>query len=668
MKVRNEQIMNIELVKMHIENFKGIKELDISFGKNTKIYGQNATGKTSIVDAYNWCLFDKNSIGEAKFQIRPLDANNNQINHVEIKVYVTLRIDGREITFKKVQKQNWVKKRGSLSETLQGNVNSFEIDEVPKKEKDYKEYIKNIINEDLFKLITNPQAFVGKKWQEQREELMKLAPDIDNEDVIATNPKLLSKLSLALSLHNPEDLQAKAKKALSEYKKQQAEIPARIDEVRKSMTDIDVAELELQRNGLKEQIAEIEKSEEDMTAQYEKYQKDTDDLMDLKFKLSDMERKANEDNNTSKRKYEEQIADFDADISSSNRRIDALKQNIIDAGGTISAYEKKREELLADWKEENAKTYVDNLVFDENSAICPMCGQSYPEDKIEQIKDDFEQKKADVKAKWEKDHKDTLDRIVADGNRYKDLIENLKSKIDDAEAQLSAEQNKLQRMELEKEGLTDLLEALPDKVDISDSEAYKELASQIAEKEKILNTANSGAEMRQQLRIKKNGLKEELFEVEKQITSADNSAKEERIEELQQEMNDIADKVNEQEKMIYLLEEFTKAKMTMISKSVNEKFKIVNWKLFDKQVNGAIVECCECTVNGVPFSALNTGHRIVAGLDIISTLSEMYGVIAPIFIDNAEAINEFNIPKIEAQTILLSVSHDKQIEVRVENE
>ena len=668
MKVRNEQIMNIELVKMHIENFKGIKELDISFGKNTKIYGQNATGKTSIVDAYNWCLFDKNSLGEAKFQIRPLDANNNQINHVEIKVSVTLIIDGREITFKKVQKQNWVKKRGSLSETLQGNVNSFEIDEVPKKEKDYKEYIKNIINEDLFKLITNPQAFVGKKWQEQREELMKLAPDIDNEDVIATNPKLLSELSLALSLHNPEDLQAKAKKALSEYKKQQAEIPARIDEVRKSMTDIDVAELELQRNGLKEQIAEIEKSEEDMTAQYEKYQKDTDDLMDLKFKLSDMERKANEDNNTSKRKYEEQIADFDADISSSNRRIDALKQNIIDAGETISAYEKKREELLADWKEENAKTYVDNLVFDENSAICPMCGQSYPEDKIEQIKADFEQKKADVKAKWEKDHKDTLDRIVADGNRYKDLIENLKSKIDDAEAQLSAEQNKLQRMELEKEGLTDLLEALPDKVDISDSEAYKELASQIAEKEKILNTANSGAEMRQQLRIKKNGLKEELFEVEKQITSADNSAKEERIEELQQEMNDIADKVNEQEKMIYLLEEFTKAKMTMISKSVNEKFKIVNWKLFDKQVNGAIVECCECTVNGVPFSALNTGHRIVAGLDIISTLSEMYGVIAPIFIDNAEAINEFNIPKIEAQTILLSVSHDKQIEVRVENE
>ena len=226
----------------------------------------------------------------------------------------------------------------------------------------------------------------------------------------------------------------------------------------------------------------------------------------------------------------------------------------------------------------------------------------------------------------------------------------------------------MKRTELEKEEVVDLLEALPDRVDISDSEEYKKTALQISEKEKLRSAANSGAEMRQQLRVRKNGLKEELLIVEKQITSADNSTKEERIEELQQEMSDIAEKVNEQEKMIFLLEEFTKAKMTMISKIVNEKFGIVDWKLFDKQVNGAVVECCECTVNGVPFSSLNTGHRIVAGLDIIITLSELYGVTAPIFIDNAEAVNEFNLPELDAQTILLSVSNDKQIEVKIENE
>lgn len=659
--------MNIKIKKIHIENFKKFNVFDIEFGNVTKVYGQNAVGKTSIVDAFMWCLFDKNSRGETKFQIRPLDCNGNQIDYVEIKVVLTLEVDGREVVLQKVQKQNWVKKRGTLTETLQGNVNSFEVDGIPKKEKDYKEYIESIVNEDLFKLITNPQAFVSKKWQDQRKELMKFAPNIDNEDVIATNPKVLQELSLALSVHNPEDLQTKAKKALSEYKKQQTEIPARIDEVRKSMTDIDVAELELQKNSLNEQIEEIEKSEEDITTQYEKYQKETDDLMDLKFKLSDMERKANEENNAARRRYEERVADFDNNIASFNRKIDALKQNIIDASGTISAYEKKRKELLEDWKEENAKTYVDTLEFDEDSLICPMCGQSYPNDKIEQIKADFEQKKVDIKAKWEKDHKDNLERIITDGDRYKSLIDQMKNKLEDVKAQLSDEQGNLQRTELEKEEVVDLLEALPDRVDISDSEEYKKLVSQISEKEKILSTANSGAEMRQQLRVKKNGLKEELLIVEKQITSADNSAKEERIEELQKEMSDIADKVNEQEKMLYLLEEFTKAKMTMISKIINEKFGIVDWKLFDKQVNGAVVECCECTVNGVPFSSLNTGHRIVAGLDIINTLSELYGVTAPIFIDNAEAVNEFNLPELEAQMVLLSVSDDKEMKVESED-
>lgn len=659
--------MDIKIKKIHIENFKKFNAIDIEFGKVTKVSGQNAVGKTSIVDAFMWCVFDKKSRGETKFQIRPLDCNGNQIDHVEIKVVVTLEVDGREVVLQKVQKQNWVKKRGTLTETLQGNVNSFEVDGIPKKEKDYKEFIASIVGEELFKLITNPMEFVNRKWQEQRKELMKFAPDVENEDVIATNPKLLSELSLALSLHSPEDLQTKAKKALSEYKKQQTEIPARIDEVRKSMTDIDVAELELQKNSLNEQIEEVEKSEEDMTAQYEQHQKETDDLMDMKFKLSDMERNANEKNNAARRRYEEQVADFDNNIASFKRKIEIYQQNIIDASGTISAYEKKRKELLEDWKEENAKTYVDTLEFDENSLTCPMCGQSYPDERIEQIKADFEQKKVDIKAKWEKDHKDNLERIITDGDRYKSLIDQMKNKLEDVKAQLSDEQGNLQRTELEKEEVVDLLEALPDRVDISDSEEYKKLVSQISEKEKILSTANSGAEMRQQLRVKKNGLKEELLIVEKQITSADNSAKEERIEELQKEMNDIADKVNEQEKMLYLLEEFTKAKMTMISKIINEKFGIVDWKLFDKQVNGAVVECCKCTVNGVPFSSLNTGHRIVAGLDIINTLSELYGVTAPIFIDNAEAVNEFNLPELEAQMVLLSVSDDKEMKVESED-
>lgn len=659
--------MKITLKKLHMENFKNAKDQTFELDHITKIKGQNASGKTTIVDAFMWCLFNKDSKGNTDFGIRPLDAAGNKVDHVEIKVDLLLDVDGREYQITKVQKQNWVKKCGNLEATLQGNVNSYEIDGVPKKEKDFKAFVSEIIDEDLFQLLTNPSTFVNMAWKDQRTELLKMVPEVNNDMVIASNPDAFSELNLALSLHTPEDLQAKSKKALSEYKKKQVEIPARIDEVKKSMTDIDVAELELQRNILKEQIAEVEKSEEDMIAQYEQHQKETDNLMDMKFKLSDMERNANKENNTAKRKYEEQIADFDTDISSFKRKVEVYQQNITDANGTISAYEKKRQDLLNDWKEENAKTYIDTLQFDESSLTCPMCGQSYPNDKIEQIKADFKQKKIAIKAKWEKDHNDTLERIVADGNRYKTLIEQMQGRLKDAKAKLAMEQENLQSAEVEKKKIEDVLSSLPDKIDISDTEEYKKIASQIEEKEKVLKTANSGAEMRQQLRVKKNGLKEELLIVEKQIASADNSAKEERIEELETKMREIAQSVADEEKMLYMLEQFMKAKMQIIEKMINEKFEEVNWKLFKKQENGAIVECCECTYKGVGINKdLNNGHKIVSGLDIIRTLSRMHDVYAPIFVDNAEAVNDFNYPSMETQMILLKVSDDK--ELRVESE
>ena len=659
--------MKILLKKLHMENFKKTKDQTIDFGHITKISGQNAVGKSTVADAFMWCLFNKNSLGEAKFQVRPLDAFGNPIDHVDIKVVVTLDVDGREFELSKTQKQNWVKKRGTLEATLQGNDNLYEIDGVPKKEKDYKAFVSDIINEDLFQLLTNPQAFVSKKWKEQREELMKMIPGVDNDTVIASNPDVLSELNLALSLHTPEDLQAKAKKALSEYKKKQTEIPARVDEVRKSMTDIDVAELELQRNGLKEQIATVEKSEADMTAQYEAHQKVTDDLMDLKFALSDVERKANERNVTKKNSFIDELAQYENDITSCKHRMEICDQNIRDADGTISAYEKKRAEMHEKWIAEKEKVYSDTLAFDEKETVCPLCGQSYPADKIAQIKAEFEEKKVALKANWEKEHTDALERIVADGNRYKDLISRTQEKIVDLRTNQEKIKVNLQSAETERDRVTKLLKSLPDKVDCSANAEYQKLQEQITLKEEYLSKMNSGAEIRQQLKIKKNGLMDELAIVEKQIASADNSAKEERIEELEAEMREIAQSVADEEKMLYLLEKFMKAKMMILSKMVNEKFGIVNWKLFDKQVNGAVVECCECMVNGVPYSALNTGHRIVAGLDIIHALSVMHDVTAPIFVDNAEAVNDYNIPEMEGQLVLLQVTDDKELKVERED-
>ncbi len=659
--------MKITLKKLHIENFKNAKDQTFELDHITKIKGQNASGKTTIVDAFMWCLFNKDSKGNTDFGIRPLDAAGNKVDHVEIKVDLLLDVDGREYQITKVQKQNWVKKRGNLEATLQGNVNSYEIDGVPKKEKDFKAFVSEIIDEDLFQLLTNPSTFVNMKWKDQRTELLKMVPEVNNDMVIASNPDTFSELNLALSLHTPEDLQAKSKKVLSEYKKKQVEIPARIDEVKKSMTDIDVAELELQRNSLKEQIAVVEKSEEDMTTQYEQYQKETDDLMDMKFKLSDMERKANEGNLSKKKGYEEDLAALERDISSCEQKILLAERDIKETKATQSAYEKKRDQVFDEWKEESAKTYVDTLEFDENSIICPVCGRAFQEEKIEQIKADFEKSKADKKAKWEKEHEEVLEQIKQRGTMYKGTIVLCQDKVKEAEERIKAEQENLNSATVEKEKIEKLINELPEKVDISSDKEYQSLKAQIESKEEYLSKMNSGAELRQQLKIKKHGLMDELAIVEKQIASADNSAKEERIEELETEMREIAQSVADEEKMLYMLEQFMKAKMQIIEKMINEKFEEVNWKLFKKQENGAIVECCECTYKGVGINKdLNNGHKIVSGLDIIRTLSKMHDVYAPIFVDNAEAVNDFNYPSMETQMILLKVSDDK--ELRVESE
>lgn len=659
--------MKITLKKLHIENFKNAKDQTFELDHITKIKGQNASGKTTIVDAFMWCLFNKDSKGNTDFGIRPLDAAGNKIDHLEIKVDLLLDVDGREYQITKLQKQNWVKKRGNLEATLQGNVNSYEIDGVPKKEKDFKTFVSEIIDEDLFQLLTNPSTFVNMKWKDQRTELLKMVPEVNNDMVIASNPDAFSELNLALSLHTPEDLQAKSKKALSEYKKKQVEIPARIDEVKKSMTDIDVAELELQRNSLKEQIAVVEKSEEDMTTQYEQYQKETDDLMDMKFKLSDMERKANEGNLSKKKGYEEDLAALERDISSSEQKILLAERDIKETKATQSAYEKKRDQVFDEWKEESAKIYVDTLEFDENSIICPVCGRAFQEEKIEQIKADFEKSKADKKAKWEKDHEEALEQIKQRGTMYKGTIVLCQDKVREAEERIKADQENLNSATVEKKKIEKLINELPEKVDISSDKEYQSLKAQIESKEEYLSKMNSGAELRQQLKIKKHGLTDELAIVEKQIASADNSAKEERIEELETEMREIAQSAADEEKILYMLEQFMKAKMQIIEKMINEKFEEVNWKLFKKQENGAIVECCECTYKGVGINKdLNNGHKIVSGLDIIRTLSKMHDVYAPIFVDNAEAVNDFNYPSMETQMILLKVSDDK--ELRVESE
>lgn len=673
--------MRIILKSLRIENFKGIKSLDVNFSNKTSIKGQNAAGKTTIFDAFTWLLFNKNSAGEEKFDVRPLDKDGKQIDNVEIKVVAVLNVDGKEVELSKVQKQNWVKKRGTNTVTLQGNPNSYDIDGYPKSEADFKVCVSELAqSEDMFKLLTNPQYFSSLKWKEQRDILMKLTTEVSDVELAQTDSQYAPLLSELEKAPSTDDIRAKFSKALTEWKKKQAEIPVRIDEAEKSKVDVDVAEQELLKTDLERQIKEIE-------LQMKSSSKVIDDLeqqkFELQFEINDCKRKANESLIKERRSLDDRKDEATIKFNDLHKQITKLESEIVEKKKRIPALESEKAELGKQYMSEKEKAFDETPYlfdefkwkFDESTTVCSLCGQKLPEDRIEQLKADFEEKKEKAKEDAAErlktirasfnNHKVTeLNRIASLGTDKKSEIETMKSDIEDAEKKLpELREQETEQIKIKNECIKKLSE-LPEEADLSTNEDYKALMKKDTDLQSQIDSVRVNSTDTLELESKKLELEAALEDAKTIIAQAAKNVEiDERIAELQAEQKEIGQKVADQEQMLYLLEEFIRFKLNKVSNSINGHFNTVNFKLFEMQLNGGLKDCCECTVNGVPYSTLNSGHRIVAGLDIIRSLSELYGVSVPIFVDNAESLNEFNVPDMDAQLILLSVSEDKQLKV-----
>lgn len=657
--------MRMILKSLHMENFKGIKNLDVNFSNKTSIKGQNAVGKTTIFDAFTWLLFNKNSAGEEKFNVRPLDKDGHRIDNVEIKVVGVINVDGKEVELSKVQKQNWVKKRGTNTVSLQGNPNSYEIDGYPKSEAEFKAYISGLAqSEEMFKMLTNPQYFSSLKWKDQRDILMKLTTEVSDVELAKTDAKYAPLIGELEKAPSTDDIRAKFSKALSEWKKKQAEIPVRIDEAEKSKVDVDVAEQELLKADLERKIEELE----DLIAKSDvRIDEMRSEEMHFQFEMSAIAQTMNNELSRKKREIENHRYDHE-------RKLDDIRSSIRKAQDSIESNKKsipeqtlKKAELAKRYKEEKEKKFDDSKwIFDESTTVCSLCGQRLPEDKIESLRADFSQRKADAIEAFNEEHAKTLAMIVDDGNACAEMIKKLTENSKELENTI----NTLKLNEAEEidiiNGFDEQISKIPEFADYMQNAEYVKLKDK---QDKLLaNIAeleSKGADKAvEDAKSDKEKLKSQLDEVNKIIAQAANNVMiDDRIETLRDEQKEIGQKVADQEQMLYLLEEFIRFKLNKVSESINSHFKTVNFVLFKEQLNGGIKDCCECSVNGINYSDLNNGHRIVAGLDIISTLNELYGVYCPIFTDNAESVNDFNLPNMEDQMILLEVSCDKELVV-----
>lgn len=666
----------VKLLSMEIQNFKGCKGRTIDFADTTKICGANESGKTTIFDAFTYLLFNKDSLGKTDFDIRPLDASGKMIDNVEISVKAKISVDGEEYELKKVQKQKWVKKRGTDTREFQGNVNEFEINGYPKSQKDFKEFISEIIDEDVFNLITNPTAFNTLAWKNQREILMKFVGNFSDVEIAEADREKYARLIPELKIASTEDILKKYTKAKSTFNKEMVEIPARIDEVSKQLVIADIPALEVEKAAKEVALQKVEDELSGGNSKLIEINAKREEIMNLKLHLSEIQNLENQKLMENSKQARENVATSERNEAGVKHRISLLSDEINATHSNYEASKNKVERLQADWRNEKAKEYPAFTPLEplsEDSLICPTCGQALPEEIKQKKISDYEARKIAAKSKYEKDKTDfekkrseSIERIEKSGKEAANDRDLYKTKEEELRKQMSELSVELLNVQEAHKKADEKLKSFPTIADVSENAEYIATTEKISALEKEIENMSSDTSGRAELETKKAVLKDEIAEIGGKILAADNTKVKERIAVLEAEQKDVGQKIAEQEQMIDLVEDFIRTKMNMISEKINEMFGIVSFKLFDIQINGGLKETCECTVKGVPLSSLNNGHRIVAGLDIIRSLSNLYGVSCPIFVDNAESINDFNIPDMDAQMIYLTVTDDK--ELRVESE
>lgn len=667
----------IKLLSMHIQNFKGCKDRVIEFGQTTRITGDNGVGKSTVFDAYLWLLFDKNSKGVTNFAVRPLTESGETINNIEISVEATISVDNDEYKLRKTQKQKWVKKRGTDTREFQGNVNEFDINGYPKSQKEFKEFISGIVNEEVFPLISNPTAFTSLPWKEQRDILIQFVGDVSDIGIAEAFGEKYLKLIPELKIANTDDILKKYTKAKNIYNKDMIEIPARIDEVSKQLVIADVGALEVEKAAKEVALQKVEDEISGGTGKLEEINKKREEILNLKFHISEIQNEENQKLFDKSKIVRDNLNARDRELSNVKREIGSLSDVIKTVHNKYEAQEREKDRLLVEWRSEKTKTFPEFVPLDplpERATICPTCGRELAEDVKKKILDDYEasvelhqNKYSEDKAEFEEARAKKLEQIEKDGKEAtasRDKIKaneaELHKKMDELNIQLADTQKKYDIAKAE-------LEKFPTKADISENTEYLATIEKISVLEKEIEVMSAESTGKTELEAKKAVLKDEIAEITGKIVAADNSKVKERIAELEAEQKEVGQKIAEQEQMIDLVEDFIRAKMNMISEKINGMFSVVSFKLFDNQINGGLKETCTCTVKGVGHSDVNDGHEIVAGLDIINTFSEKFGVRCPIFIDRAGELNEIYIPEMDNQLILLKRVDNQEFKVESED-
>ena len=642
----------IKIKRLSLENFKCHNRLVLDFmGGNASIYGDNASGKTSIYDALTWLLFGKDSAGngEKNIEIKPLDGNGDVKDHDALTaVEAVLDVNGEEVSLRRTYKEVWTTKRGSSQATYDGNTSEYYVSGVPCKRNAFQDKVNELVDEETFRMLTSVSYFAnGISWQARRAELFKVAGVKDDSEILATNAQFaplvesLGKLSL-------EDYK---KKLLAEKRKfdgAKTEVPARISECQKTIDDIQgldfagakaqVEALQNTMNGVSEQIVALE---HDSAADQKRME-----IREAQLELSKLEM----DNKV----YRDSQSAGNGNVHSLNIRLTSLQTQLNSKKRAIeneSAYISSLDQQIADsrkrWMSINGESFT--------GGTCLSCGQKLPAEKLQQAMAAFEANKQSR----QKEIEQTANANKAAKAQAEDRFTTGIGEVTQMEAEIAEIRGQIAAAEASK-------------VEPKDMEHYAENAHSIHTKIQTLNgelaamTAKSG-EVIQKLRDEKAEIQKAILE--QQAILGKESLLEysrQRVEQLREDAKNAAAALEAIEKMLFLMDEYSRYKTRFVEDSINGLFRIARFRLFREQANGGVEDRCDVVYDGVPYISVNNGMKINLGIDIINTLSMAYGVRVPLFVDNAESVTKLE--TCGSQIIRLVVSeNDKELRVNYEN-
>lgn len=639
-------MMKIKLKSVALENFMCYARRTFDFYDITKIVAENGIGKSTIATAYLWCLFNCDYELKDNPVVRR-EVDEVPVDDMDVSVELTLDVDGKEVTMKKVQKRTYSKDGSSYKDD-----NKYFVNDVPKTLKDFNAYLD--IDMNVFKMCSNINAFLNKKPAEMREYLFSLVENMTDLD-IAHSKSELAELMPLLEKYTTEELSAMNKATKAKITKDLPILDGQIKEKERDIqikSDIDTSDLELLRNSLKEQIADCIAKQTDNDKLLAEYDKASADILDLKFKQGDLSRKANEENIKAMGEIGDKITD---------KKLLARQtvKTIVDTESCIASSEKVIESIKAylqterdKWKEENERK------FDDSSLICPYCGSEYSEDKKEQLKADFAKHKAD-----------NLKAITDNGNMYKDRLDKEKATLESLKTELPQHRENLEMLSAAIADLEKQLSELPQEIDVAATEEYKALEQQIAEKEQAMHKANDISTVKAELKAQETALRQQLAECESQIAKSDTAADEQRLEELRAEQRTQEQNKTNAEKILDLLDELDKAKNETLSDSINSHFSLVKWKLFELNKSGGYKSVCIPTVNGksILTTMSNKGNRILGRVDICNSIQKISGMSVAIILDDSESLDSTNQKKVaemvDSQLIMLIVNDSEDLKI-----